>query len=126
MNALEFDALNALANALTCSEPEFAGLLLGELDRATVYSSGALPDQTVVMNSIVEYVDEVSGRIRIVKLVFPNRLGASTSHVSITSPVGIALIGLSVGDTTMCRFPNGRQRRLRVLGVTPPDESSLA
>lgn len=38
--------------------------------------------------------------------------------VSVTSPVGLALIGSEIGETAVVALPDGRRRELRVTGIS--------
>ena len=88
--------------------------LQGELDRAVVVSSEAVPPDVVTMNSRVVYSDETSDVQRVVTIVFPSDADASEGRVSVLSPIGTALLGLSVGQALDWDFPDGSRRRLRV------------
>lgn len=123
ISELEYDALNALAYAISHKQPELSGLLLCELDRAQVLPDGSLPDGVVRMNSRVEFKDMGNGTVRTVQIVFPHRADISRDRISILTPVAAALIGLSAGDEITCRFHDGQSRRLRVQKVYPPVEA---
>lgn len=84
-----------------------------ELARAIVVSSEAMPPDVVTMNSLVRYRDELEGVTRTVALVYPYAQGGQ-GMVSVLSPVGTALLGLSEGQTIDWDFPDGSRRRLRV------------
>ncbi|MAN46291.1 MAG: transcription elongation factor GreAB [Hyphomonas sp.] len=122
ISELEFDALNALAFAISHKQPELSGMLLAELDRAQVHPATSLPPGTVTMNSRVEFRDEGNGNVRTVQIVFPHLADISRDRISIVTPVAAALIGLSEGDAIPCRFHDGQDRFLRVLKVYPPEE----
>jgi regulator of nucleoside diphosphate kinase len=66
------------------------------------------------MNSQVFYTDETGGGKRHVNLVYPQEAGGCACCVSILSPVGTALLGLSPGQAIEWDFPDGARRRLRV------------
>tara|TARA_R110000787_G_scaffold74318_1_gene165211 strand:- start:98 stop:538 length:441 start_codon:yes stop_codon:yes gene_type:complete len=116
----EYDALNALAYALGHKHPEVSGLLLGELDRAQVHDLAELPDGVITMNAQVEFIDERSGVQSRVQLVYPHLADISLGRISIATPVGASLIGLSAGDAIMCRYHDGQQRLLRIVSVERP------
>jgi len=116
----EYDALNALAYALSYKQPEVSGLLLDELDRAQVHDSAELPYGVITMNTQVEFIDERSGAQSKVQLVYPHHADISLGRISIATPVGASLIGLSAGDAIMCRYHDGQQRLLRIVSVERP------
>jgi regulator of nucleoside diphosphate kinase len=85
-----------------------------ELARAIVVSSEAMPPDVVTMNSLVRYRDELKGVTRTVALVYPYAAQGGQGMVSVLSPIGTALLGLSEGQTIDWDFPDGSHRRLRV------------
>jgi regulator of nucleoside diphosphate kinase len=92
-------------------------LLDEELSRATIVPDDALPPQTVALDSRVRFQDDSTGRVREVTLVVPSKVSPDQGLISVLSPVGSALIGLSVHDDIDWPLPDGRLRRLRVLDV---------
>jgi regulator of nucleoside diphosphate kinase len=98
--------------------------LLDELGRAIVVAMEQMPPEIARINSQVIYVDESTGVSRSVELVFPEDADIATGKVSVLAPVGSALLGLSVGDSIDWPFPNGKERRLRVVSIAQPVENS--
>jgi len=101
----DFDALYALALAITPKQPEVSGFLMGELERAEIHAEGEIPSGVVTMGSMIAYLDTRNGETRTIELVYPHRANIAANKVSITTPVGASLIGLSAGDTIMCGRP---------------------
>ncbi len=94
--------------------------LLREIDRASVISlEAALGGGVVTMNTQVLYRDETSGAQHRMNMVFPQEAGGCACCVSVLSPVGTALIGLSAHQAIEWDFPDGSHRRLRVEQVIP-------
>jgi len=108
------DRLYALLDAST-SDSEVIDNLYHELDRATVVSADALPDDVVALDSRVTFVNEQSGKSHQVRLVWPqDRRGLET--VSVLAPAGAALLGLKVGDHIA--WPSeGKTLRLKLVAV---------
>ncbi|RYD97106.1 MAG: nucleoside diphosphate kinase regulator [Sphingomonadales bacterium] len=115
----ECDALYALALAIQPKKPERAAMLLAELDRAEVHPAGKLPKGVVTMNSRVEFVDEASDTRRTVELVYPHEADIDAGRLSILTPVGIGLIGMSAGNAILWPDRDGHQRLLRIVSVSP-------
>jgi transcription elongation factor GreA len=65
----------------------------------------------------VRVIDD-RGRTAEYTLVGRRLQGSPPDHVSLASPVGEALAGMSAGDCVRVALPNGRDRELRVIGVT--------
>lgn len=94
-----------------------------ELQRAAVVPTADVPPNVVTMNSRVRYADRTSGVRRSVKLVYPHEAD-HRSRVSVTSPLGTALLGLRTGQEIEWIFPRADRRRLRVEEViTQPERS---
>ncbi|MFF9551172.1 nucleoside diphosphate kinase regulator [Methylobacterium fujisawaense] len=94
-----------------------AAWLAEELDRAVVVAPEALPLRVVTMHAKVSYRDDVTDQVRCVTLVYPGEEDAETRAVSILSPVGAALVGLSEGQSIRWRTSSGGFRGLTVLKV---------
>lgn len=88
--------------------------LAEELDRAIVVPLDRIPEDVVIMNSRLIYVDENAGTRREVELVFPDEADPWAGRVSVLAPVGCALLGLRVGQSIDWNLPNGHVHRLRV------------
>jgi regulator of nucleoside diphosphate kinase len=116
---------------IVVTEEDFARLrglsshpdLAAELGAADIVESDAIAPDVVTMNSRVLYVDESTGDSREVTLVFPHESDASARRVSILAPVGMALLGLSAGQSIVWPFPDGSSHDLRVLRVVYQPES---
>jgi regulator of nucleoside diphosphate kinase len=63
------------------------------------------------------------GQHRRVTLVFPGEADISRDRISILTPIGIALIGLSEGQSITWVTRDGRERGLTVLSVRQGVES---
>ncbi len=92
-------------------------VLVEELDRARIVDSDALAPDVVTMGAAVEYRDEANGQARHVVLAFPGEQDIAAGRISILTPVGTALIGLSVGQTASWQTRSGEWKRLTILGV---------
>lgn len=117
----ECDTLIALALQIEPAQPVLANLLLDEMYRAELHSAADLPAHTVTMNAIVEFVDEATGKSRVVQLVYPQQADIAEGRISILTPIGAGLIGLSRGDTIAWPDRDGQDHRLRIIDVRMPD-----
>jgi regulator of nucleoside diphosphate kinase len=104
---------------------ELAGgpVLTDELDRAIVVPDDRIPPDVITMDTEIAYRDDISGERREVKLVYPGEADATAGKISILAPVGMALIGLAVGQSIDWNFPDGKTHRLRVLQVRRSQDS---
>lgn len=113
--------LTVLATNALDRVPEVAEELLAEMERAKVVPADSVPANTVQMNSTVVYKAD-DGRERRVKLVFPGQADIAEGKISILTPIGTALIGLTEGQSITWLTRDGQQRSLTVLSVEPAKE----
>lgn len=95
-----------------------------ELARAKLVAPAAVPADVVTMNSLVLYLDEVTQRRREVVITYPRDACVEEGRVSILSPIGTALLGLSVGQGITWPMPTAGHKRLRVLAVPYQPEAA--
>jgi regulator of nucleoside diphosphate kinase len=113
------DTLTRLVESAAWSrDSRSAELLDEELGRARVVADDALPASSVALDSRVRFQDLQTGEQREITLVLPWKVDSAQGRISVLSPVGSALIGLSVGDDIDWPLPSGRLRRMRVLAVS--------
>lgn len=115
----DYARLSALANTVAARNPEAADELFAELERARIVSDGWVSAGTVRMGSIVTFKPDTGDR-KTVTLVFPGDADISEGKVSILTPIGTALIGLSAGQSIMWTARDGRRHELLVLDVSQP------
>jgi regulator of nucleoside diphosphate kinase len=115
----DYERLSLLARAAAPRMPELVSVLTDELERAHVLADGR-PERTVCMESTVEFRDEISGKVQTLTLVYPGDADISHGRISVLTPVGTALIGLSIGDSITFETRTGDRRRLTVLQVREP------
>lgn len=116
----EVEQLSALALRMEHASPFAAGLLLKEIDRAEIRADGEMPDNVVRMRSIVQFEDDAHGATRTVLLVYPSEADIAAGKISVLTPVGAGLIGLSVDQEIQWPDRDGHERTLRILKVKQP------
>ena len=87
-----------------------AAQLRAELARARVVPARKLPSDVVAMNASISCVDERTGTARRLTLVYPHEADIARGRVSVLSPVGMALLGLRVGQSIEWPAPAGALR----------------
>ena len=110
----EFERLSDLADAAG-REPA-AATLAGELARALISESSAMPDNVVRMHDQADFIYdgvEYEG----FTLVYPNEANIAERRISILTQVGAMLIGLPAGSMIDWTGQDGRAHRLEVLSV---------
>ncbi|MBR0718379.1 nucleoside diphosphate kinase regulator [Bradyrhizobium liaoningense] len=110
--------LNALANSSATLFPRVAHFLAQEMERASVVPDDSELRGVVRMGSQVQFCDDRTGEVRDVVLVYPHEADITLKRVSVLTPVGAALIGLSVGQAIEFQTPTHHKRSLTVLGVS--------
>jgi regulator of nucleoside diphosphate kinase len=112
-----------IASHATGRDAAAAEQLATELDRAVVVPRDELSADVVTMSSRVVFEDE-TGRRRDVQLVYPWEAAPARGKISILAPVGVALLGLSVGQEIDWPLPNGRTASLRIVSVLYQPEAA--
>jgi regulator of nucleoside diphosphate kinase len=120
LTAADHEKLSVLANAAAHTMPEVAAELAEELDRAHVLAAGRHPVDTVCMGCEVDFRDDMTGRVQTVTLVYPQEADISKGRISVLTPIGTALIGLSVGKSIDWTTRTGETKRLTVLKACAP------
>lgn len=112
----DYDRLFDLAEGALRETPNVAAFLMKELERATI--AHRPPTEPVVrMGSHVYYRDGESEAVRRIKLVYPDEADSQHGQISILTPVGAAVIGLTAGQTIEWLDQRGSSRTLTVLAI---------
>lgn len=93
-----------------------ADVLAREIDRAQLIDGVEERPGLVKMGSRVTFRDD-GGQERSVTLVYPQDADVTEGKISVLTPVGAALIGLSVGQSIAWQTVAGGMRSLTVLRV---------
>ena len=112
----DFEILSNLADA-TAGRAPGGRVLAGEMARAVIVEPNEAPRPFVRIGSRVEFQDLSSGQTRLVRISLPRDASIDEARISVLSPVGAALIGLTAGEAFHWTDPEGRARGVRVLTV---------
>ncbi|MBB4183578.1 regulator of nucleoside diphosphate kinase [Sinorhizobium terangae] len=115
INAEDHARLTALASSVLDRIPDVAEALLSELERARV-ATYDLPMDSVQMGSIVAF-DADNGFAKEVTLVYPGEADIEAGKISVLTPIGAALIGLSVGQSIDWLDRAGKAHRMTIRSV---------
>jgi regulator of nucleoside diphosphate kinase len=124
IHARDIDRLQKLAEAAAEKYSETAEFLVREIDRANILPDHQPAHDVVAMTSEVTFRDDVTGQARTVRLVYPEDADVDAGRISILTPIGAALIGLSPQQTIAFRTPAGGWRSLTVMHVAAPSQAS--
>jgi len=125
LSAADAERLRSLTNGSHRITPEVADFLEGELERARILPPEALPDSFVRIGSRVCFRDDGTGVTTHATLVYPGQEDTERRYISVLSPVGAALIGLSPGQSIVFVTAQGRRRKLTVLSVSQGEEDAV-
>jgi len=113
----DYERLAALADARNAEALWPA--LVDTVSRARIVAPEALPPRTVTMGATIDFRDETDGEARRVVLVFPQDEDSTARRLSVTTPVGTALIGLREGQSATWQTRGGAWKTLTVTRVLP-------
>lgn len=116
LTAADAERLRHLAEIGARLFPDAADFLAREVERAAIARADGLVG-VVGMGSRVTFRDDVTQQIRTVTLVYPDAADVSAGRISVLTPIGAALIGLSEGQSIEWETPSGGRRSLTVLQV---------
>ncbi|MFN3725474.1 MAG: nucleoside diphosphate kinase regulator [Allosphingosinicella sp.] len=117
LSEADYDVIADLALAMQKRAPDLAQLILDEINRAKIHAEGSLPKDVVALGSEVSFLDDSTGEERRLRLVLPQDADIQADRISVMTPVGAGLIGMSVGREISWPTPDGRPRVLRILEV---------
>jgi len=86
--------------------------LADELYRARKVAPEEVPSTVVTMNSEIEFIDLDSNTTKKLKLVYPRNADIRKGQISVTTPVGTAILGYEKGDVIEWEVPAGKKRFL--------------
>jgi regulator of nucleoside diphosphate kinase len=104
-----------------------ARAMVDKLGHAVVMSVREMPTDVLTVGSSARIVasDPVSGRARVVTLRHPDEDGEG-DDISVLSPMGLALLGLTAGESAIYCGPYGTSRTVTVEQVFGPTEHAAA
>ncbi|PQA89703.1 nucleoside diphosphate kinase regulator [Hyphococcus luteus] len=121
----DYEHLCDVAKAFLDKQPDIAEALIFELDRAHVVNDSKLSASVVRMGLTLRFATD-GAEDRVVTLVYPTYADISKSKISIMTPIGVALIGLSVGQSIDWATRSGGKKRLTIDCVSNESDPLLA
>ena len=121
IDANQYERLASLARDAARTIPDIGERLLEEIERANVVPSEKLPPDVVTVGSEVTYEDSATGRTQTVRIAYPAQADVGRGLISVLTPIGAGLIGLSAGQSIDWEMKDGSIRRLTLLNVTRPE-----
>ena len=115
----DWEKLVRIADASAGAFAQTAEFLAREVDRAQVIEEHESRPGLAKMGTRVTFRDDVTDQVRTVTLVYPGEADVSQGTISVLTPIGAALIGLSVNQSIEWETQSGGRRSLTVLSVEP-------
>ena len=97
--------------------------LENEIERARVLDFPEVPVDLVTMNTRFSYLVVNEDRKCEMTIVYPHQANIEKRWISVTAPLGAALLGLREGDEIEWDFPDGKTKTLRILEIYYQPES---
>ena len=117
-----YSRLLALAERARAQVPDLADRLIEEIERADLRASSEMPGDVVTLGSEVTF--RHAERTQTVQIVAPEDAEIERRRISVLTPVGAALLGLTVGQKISWDMPDKRVAVLEVVAVRQPNESA--
>ena len=118
LTELDFARLTSLVGRQVPSDLEAL------LDGAEVTASRAVPANVVTMYSRVEVVDVHTHRRQVLTLCYPGDAEPAAGFISVLSPVGSGLIGLTLGQVARWLTPTGEEGAAEIVAILFQPEAS--
>ena len=101
----EYDAAKA--------RQEFVRARIAQLNQRiselSLYNINAIPEGVVAYGSLVTLEDVDEGESKEFEIVFPEEVNAAAGQISVSSPLGRALLSRSAGDEVEVHTPRGKK-----------------
>lgn len=123
VSSLDYDRLMNLIDSVSSQDFPSVIALEEELDRADVVEPENMSDNIITMNSTA-FVRDDHGSERHLTLVYPKDANFDDGKISILAPVGVAMLGLSVGQSIDWVLPNGDKSELKVIAIDYQPEAA--
>lgn len=117
VSSLDADRLETLLGTTSPEGDASHRALLDELARANIVEPQDMPPGVVTMNSTVRFEIDGPDEQLCLTLAYPKDMGHVSNGISILTPIGTALLGLSVGDTIDWPRRDGQLLKVRLLEV---------
>jgi regulator of nucleoside diphosphate kinase len=98
-------------------------LLARELKRTIVMDDNRIPSNVATMRSRVEFRIEGTGLMQIATLVYPGEGHMFEDAISVLTPLGSAILGLSEGQSISYASPNGTPVEVTILRILHQPEA---
>jgi transcription elongation factor GreA len=95
------------------SRQDFVRSRIGQLEQRirelAMYNVSSIPPDVVAYGSRVTVEDVDAGEATVYEIVFPEEVDAARGQISLSSPIGRALLNKTVGDEVEVHTPSGKR-----------------
>jgi transcription elongation factor GreA len=85
------------------------GQMQGRIRELSMYNIQSIPSGIVAYGSRVTLQDLDEGEMQVFEIVFPEEVNAAAGQISLSSPLGRALLSKTVGDEIEVQTPRGKR-----------------
>jgi regulator of nucleoside diphosphate kinase len=124
VSAKDFERIENLLDGLSKDFAPVRDRLFNELGRADVIEPELVPPTLVTMNSRVRFTVLSTDASMIRRLVYPRDQAADPENISLLTPMGSALLGLSVGQEIEWQIPGSKNMRVRIDAIEYQPEAA--
>ena len=117
MTTTDYDYLEQLLDLPKYRHAPARQDLLDEMERASIVEPSEVGPDIVTLHAAIRFVDDRTREQYEMTLVPPEEADSGKNRISVLAPVGVALLGLSVGQTIQWQVPGRQEVLLRVLEV---------
>jgi transcription elongation factor GreA len=100
--------------------------LEGRIRELSMYTVASIPRGVVAYGSHVTVAEVDSGDETLYRIVFPEEVDAARGHISLSSPIGRALMSKTEGDEVEVQTPSGKRTYQIVALVTLHEQQAPA
>lgn len=116
-----YNMLTRLYGSATAPQAEELGDVI---DNADVVRAQEVGPEVVTMYTQVRVADGPDAAERTITLVYPQDADAAQGKISVLSPIGTGLLGLSIGDVARWHGVDGKESSVEVRGIEFQPEAS--
>lgn len=98
-----------IMNSVPQNRRDDLSCLENELETCKVVAPDEMPGNVVTLNSRIKYLDLDTSQEGVVTLVFPSNADQSAGRISVTTPMGAAILGYAEGDVVAWKVYSGKK-----------------
>jgi transcription elongation factor GreA len=98
------------------------GQIQGRIRELSMYTLSSIPEGVVAYGSRVTVTDTDEGETVEFRIVFPEEVDAASGAISLSSPIGRALLNKGVGEEVSVQTPSGR-KNFEIIGLVTLHEA---